>query len=73
MDVDMPVMNGYEATRRIREAGYQGPIVALTAHAMSQHVQESLAAGCNSHIAKPIDREQFLKTLSSLLASKALV
>ena len=71
MDVDMPVMNGYEATRRLRAAGYQCPIIALTAHAMPHHIAESLAAGCNSHVAKPINRDELLTTLAALLDNAA--
>ncbi len=56
MDIQMPDMNGYETTRRIREmgdAGRQIPIIALTANAMEQDRQRSLAAGMDDHIAKP--------------------
>lgn len=70
MDIQMPVMDGYEATRRIRsltEAPLaQIPIVALTANAFEEDRQKALAAGMNGHIAKPIDAEKLLDTLQYL-------
>ncbi|HUT92749.1 MAG TPA: PAS domain S-box protein [Thermoguttaceae bacterium] len=67
MDVQMPVMDGLEATRRLRQAGYDRPILALTAHAMQHDVQRCLDAGCDAHLAKPIDREKFLATVAHFL------
>jgi hypothetical protein len=72
MDIDMPVMDGYTATKRIRTwqqtNGSQSkhavtPIVALSADAMREAVRASLDAGCVAHVAKPLDRETLLKTI----------
>ena len=71
MDVQMPLLNGYEATRQIRamDRNYckQIPILAMTANAFDEDRQEAIAAGMNSHLAKPIDLKVLLKTLSEIL------
>ena len=65
MDIQMPVMNGYEATREIRkdERFKDLPIIAMTAHAMAGDEDKSLQSGMNGHITKPIDPDQMFATL----------
>ena len=66
MDLQMPVMNGFEAAAAIRAAGLELPIVAMTANAMDEDRQRSLAAGMQAHLAKPIDVDELVATLSRL-------
>ena len=54
MDLQMPVMNGYDATRRLREHRWEGPIVAVTAYTKAEDRQKCLEAGCDDHFSKPI-------------------
>ena len=64
MDLQMPVMNGFEAARALREAGLTLPIVAMTANATDDDRQLTLAAGMQAHLAKPIDVDELLSTLA---------
>ena len=64
MDMQMPVMDGYEATEKLRAQNYQGPIVALTAHAMAEELQKCLLAGCNAHASKPVNRKALLELIA---------
>ncbi len=55
MDLEMPIVDGYEATRRIRDGGFSGPILALSAHSSDDYRLDSIKMGCNDWICKPID------------------
>ena len=72
MDIQMPSMNGYEATRRIRGAGSPNsglPIVAMTANAFDEDIRAAHDAGMDGHLAKPIDPEKLVEVLGKLLLS----
>ncbi len=64
MDIQMPVMDGNEATKRLRKSGYDKPIYALTAHAMVEEREKSRDAGCDGHLTKPLDMKRLLRTVS---------
>ena len=70
MDVQMPVMNGYDATKAIRRSSHELakkiPIIAMTANAFSEDIQHSLAAGMNAHVSKPVDMKVLEKTIRSI-------
>jgi CheY-like chemotaxis protein len=72
MDVQMPVMNGYEATKAIRSLKNQDlatiPIIAMTANAFEEDKQEAIRCGMNGHIAKPIDVDVLFETLRKMLS-----
>ncbi len=77
MDVQMPIMNGYEATKAIRQLEREDaktiPIIAMTANAFAEDVKEAKEAGMNEHIAKPIDMGIVKRTLGKYLKEKESV
>lgn len=67
MDIEMPEMDGYKATRTLRQFGYTKPILALTAHAMTEERIKTREAGCDGHLTKPINTDQLMAELQSHL------
>jgi CheY-like chemotaxis protein len=69
MDIQMPGMDGYQATQRLRQEGYTGPIIALSAHATTVAAQRCLDAGCDDYLAKPINRDILLQKIAQYVGS----
>ena len=73
--LQMPVMNGYEATKAIRRISHELaktiPIIAMTANAFSEDIQRSLEAGMNAHVSKPIEMKVLAKTIRSIKSGGA--
>jgi signal transduction histidine kinase/DNA-binding response OmpR family regulator len=67
MDIQMPVVDGLEATGLLRQVGFSKPIIAFTANAEKYQLEQAIKAGCNGHITKPIDKAAFFKVLGQYL------
>jgi CheY-like chemotaxis protein len=67
MDIQLPEIDGKEATRRIRAQGYQNPVIALTAHTLREERESCIASGCNDQITKPITGHNFIKQVQNHL------
>jgi CheY-like chemotaxis protein len=67
MDISLPVMDGYEATRKIRESMSSTPIIGLSAHAMQGDELRAKQAGCNDYLTKPVDEDLLMQKLKEYL------
>ena len=66
MDIQMPIMNGYEATLKIRLFDQDIPIIAMTANAFSDDIQHSLSVGMDAHISKPVDMQVLKRVVQNI-------
>ncbi|QDU81174.1 Autoinducer 2 sensor kinase/phosphatase LuxQ [Polystyrenella longa] len=73
MDMQMPVMDGYTATRKLRDAQYPGHIVAVTAHAMKGDESSCIKAGCDAYLSKPIDRQAMIDEITRRMSEDRFV
>lgn len=72
MDIQMPNMDGLQATEILRDRGYDGPIIALTAHAMQEHRERALRAGLDAHVAKPVQHAELIAVLERYANTRML-
>lgn len=67
MDMQMPVMDGYSATRTLKDSSYPRPVLAVTAHALPEDRDRCLAAGCSEYLTKPVEKERLVSAILDLL------
>lgn len=70
MDIQMPVMDGLQATAELRKNNYNKPIIALTAHAMKEEREKILAVGCSAHLSKPINKNELMQVIAKFAGPK---
>jgi len=70
MDMRMPMLDGYDASRILRRSGFNKPIIAVTAQALREEREKAMSAGCNAHLAKPFTQERLLQAIHSSLINK---
>ncbi len=68
MDIDMPSMTGFTATRKLRTHGYQGPIIAVTCFGHAGHREMCHAAGCDDHLTKPVIEAELIRVFASCIS-----
>ena len=72
MDIQMPIMNGYEATKQIRTQDKNIPIIAMTANTFSEDIERCLKVGMNAHVSKPVDMKILEKTIHNMKTGGAI-
>jgi len=70
MDISMPEMGGYQATREIREFNKEVIIIAQTAYALTGDMEKALEAGCNDYIAKPVNKDELFALIQKYFSKK---